>query len=70
MSKPNISDSKESSSKELNKNLAENISLHIIVEEEVDCTPFGTITFNMILKDGLVAIETINITKNRRKRYA
>lgn len=31
--------------------------------------PYGQITLNVQLKNGVVLIETINIVKNRRKKY-
>jgi len=54
---------------ELNELLSPNIPLHIIIENEVNQTPYGTITFTMQLKDGQVIVDTLNIVKNRRLRY-
>lgn len=54
---------------ELNQLLKKNLALHMIVENEVRLTPFGQITFNIELKDGIAKIETINIVKSRRYKY-
>lgn len=78
MSKPNTSVSAELSLKELSESeekalkeiLKKNIMLHIIIEKEVDQTPFGQITFNMVVRNGVAMLDTVNITKNRRKRYS
>lgn len=53
----------------LRKLLSKNLPLHIIVENEVNQTPFGQITFNVEIRDGKAIIETLNIVKNRRRRY-
>lgn len=39
------------------------------MESEVGQTPFGQITFNVQLKDGVAMIETITVVKNRRRKY-
>lgn len=49
--------------------LSKNSSLHLIIENEVRQTPFGTITFTCQIVDGVVQIETLNIVKNKRRRY-
>lgn len=54
---------------ELNQLLKKNIGLHMIVENEVRQTPFGQITFNIELKDGVARIETLNVVKSRRYKY-
>lgn len=54
---------------ELNTLLKKNLGLHMIVENEVRLTPFGLITFNVELKDGVAKLETINIAKQRRYKY-
>lgn len=54
---------------DLNKLLEKNILLHTIVENEVRQTPFGQITFNVEVRDGVAIIPTINIVKNRRRKY-
>ena len=78
MSNQSISDSAELSLRELSESeekalkeiLKSNIMLHIIIEKEVEQTPFGQITFNMVVRNGVAMLDTINITKNRRKRYS
>lgn len=40
------------------------------MEREVNETPFGTITFNFEIKDGVVVLPTLNIVKNCRRRYS
>ena len=49
--------------------LANNLPMHIIIENEVRLMPFGQMTFNVMLKDGVANIDTLNIVKNRRRRY-
>ena len=53
----------------LNHLLSKNFPFHSILEMEVQETPYGSITFNFEVRDGVVALETLNIVKNRRKRY-
>lgn len=74
MSKENISASSLSElgkkeADELQGLLRANFVLHAIIEKEVETTPFGQITFSMVVKKGKALIDTINITKNRRKKY-
>ena len=49
--------------------LKKNLPLHAIVAHEVKQTPYGTITFNVVLQSGVARLETLNIVKNKRKRY-
>lgn len=49
--------------------LVKNTSFHFIVEKEVKETPYGQITFNFEVKDGVVVLSTLNIVKNCRRRY-
>lgn len=53
----------------LKQSLLKNLQLHLIVENEVRETPFGQITFNVELHDGVADVATINIVKNRRRKY-
>ena len=53
----------------LQKLLERNLPFHIVIENEVRQTPFGQLTFNVILKDGIVQIETLNLVKSRRRKY-
>ncbi len=50
--------------------LSRNLPLHIIIETEVNQTPFGQITFNVELQAGVANLLTLNIVKNRRIRYS
>lgn len=59
----------EDDTEELLKFLSKNLKLHTIIENEVRLTPYGQLTFNIILKDGVAQVETLNIIKNRRRRY-
>lgn len=53
----------------LNQLLESNLPLHIVVENEVNETPYGTITVTVQLKDGVAVMDTISIVKNKRKKY-
>lgn len=52
------------------KRVIKNIAFHGLLEREVEKTPFGTITVNVKLKKGEVDLNTLNIVKNRRRKYA
>jgi len=62
----NESSSQNSQLRELLKN---NLLFHAILNWEIKETPWGQITVNVQLKDGIAQIDTINIVKNRRKKY-
>ena len=49
--------------------LKKNLPLHLILQTETSQTPFGQITVNVEIKDGVAQLDTINIVKNRRKKY-
>ena len=51
------------------KQIINNLPFHSIIEREVEKTPFGTLTVNVILKNGVCDLKTLNIVKNRRKKY-
>lgn len=53
----------------LQKLLSKNTSLHAILENEVNQTPFGTITVNIQLKDGVAILPSLQIVKQRRRKY-
>jgi hypothetical protein len=36
---------------------------------EVNKTPYGQITVNVQLKDGIAQVDTLNIVKSKRKKY-
>lgn len=40
-----------------------------MIENEVRQTPFGQITFNVEIHDGVALIDSLNIVKNRRLKY-
>ena len=46
-----------------------NLPFHILIEKEVEETPYGQITFNVEIVNGVVQLDTLNIVKNKRKRY-
>ena len=53
----------------LHQLLEKNLIFHLLLEREVEETPFGQITFNFVIKDGVVDTKTLNIVKNVRKKY-
>lgn len=54
---------------DLRELLQKNLLFHAILNWEIQETPWGQITINVQLKDGIAQIDTINIVKNRRKKY-
>jgi len=56
-------------SEKLYQLLERNLILHIVIEREVESMPFGQITFNFVVKDGVVDLTTLNIVRNKRLRY-
>lgn len=54
---------------DINKLLKKNLPLHMIVENEVRKTPFGQITVNIQLINGVAKLETLNIVKSKRRKY-
>lgn len=54
---------------EINTILKRNLPLHMIIENEVRKTPFGQITVNIKLENGVAKLETLNIVKSRRRKY-
>ena len=53
----------------LQKLLERNLPFHMVISNEVRLTPFGQLTFNVMLKDGVVQLETLNLVKSRRRKY-
>jgi len=45
------------------------LELHKIIEEEAQELRYGAITFNVFLKDCKPLIETLNIVKQKPKKY-
>lgn len=59
----------KSNIKEFNKAMGNNLPFHIIIENEINQTPFGQITVNAVIKNGIVMLKTLSLVKNRRNRY-
>lgn len=53
----------------LKRSLSKNSALHLIVENEVRQSPFGQITFNVEIVNGVAQVDKLNIVKNRRRKY-
>lgn len=53
----------------LHQLLKENLVFHVLVEREVQDTSYGQITFNFVIKNGKVDLDTLNIVRNKRLRY-
>lgn len=51
------------------KLLSKNLAFHTVIMNEVRQTPFGQLTFNVMIKDGVVQLETLNLVKSRRRKY-
>ena len=56
---------------DLREYLSKNVGFHALVENEVNRTPYGQITFTTQLVDGQVVMtpDTINIVRIVRRRY-
>ena len=54
---------------QLKKKLEKNLAFHAIVTSEVNDTPYGQITVNVKIQGGTVVLDTLNIVKNKRKKY-
>jgi hypothetical protein len=42
---------------------------HRIIENEAKGIKYGTLTFTIIIKDGIPLLNTLNITRNKRLKY-
>lgn len=42
---------------------------HAIVEREADSLSFGSVSFDVLIKDGQPVIETLKITRAKRVKY-
>ena len=51
------------------KLIRELLKLHAIIENEANKIGWGAITFNIFLKDSIPLIKTLNIVRQRRKKY-
>jgi hypothetical protein len=49
--------------------LKDNLLFHAILLTEINKTPYGQITINAKLVNGIVQIDSLNIVKSRRKKY-
>lgn len=47
----------------------DSLQFHTMIEKEVVDLNYGQITINVILKNGLPLIKTLNIVKSKRKKY-
>ena len=45
------------------------LKFHAFVEKEAVALRFGTITFNVVIKDGIPLLHTLNLVKNKRRKY-
>ncbi len=55
--------------KALHDIIKKNKLFHLILLMETNKTPYGQITVNVQLHDGIALIDSINIVKTRRKKY-
>ena len=46
-----------------------NLLFHAIIENEIRQSPFGQQTYNAVLRNGEVVIESVNVVKQRRIKY-
>ncbi len=45
------------------------LKFHAVVENEANQLQFGTITFNIFLKEGMPLIKTLNVVRQRRRKF-
>ena len=53
----------------MNKAEENQIKFHAIIEKEVNDLQYGMLTVNVLLKDGQPMLNTINIVRQKRKKY-
>lgn len=53
----------------LHELIKRNKLFHLILLTEVNKTPYGQLTVNVQLKDGVAQMDSLNIVKSRRKKY-
>jgi len=46
-----------------------NLEFHTVLEKEVQELGYGTLTFNAVLKDGVVITKTIKVTRSVKKKF-
>lgn len=66
---PNTKLSPSPAMSELYSQLSRNVPLHSIIEREAELMQYGQISVNVVIKDGVADLSTLNIVKNRRRRY-
>ena len=49
--------------------LSKNEKLHIIIENEVNKMVYGQMSVNVIIRNGIADLKTLNIVVNKRNRY-
>lgn len=47
----------------------EKIFLHAIIEQKVQTLGFGSVTVNVMIKNGEPILKTLNITRSKRRKY-
>jgi hypothetical protein len=50
--------------------LKKNLAFHAILASEINKTPYGQLTGNVKIENGVVILTTLNIVKNIRKKYS
>ena len=50
--------------------LSHNSLFHAILQQEIQKMKWGQITINIMLKDGIALVETINVVRSKRKNMA
>jgi hypothetical protein len=54
---------------QLHSALSKNIALHTILESEAIKMVYGQMSVNVVIKDGIADLSTLNIVVNKRNRY-
>lgn len=49
--------------------ILKNLAFHTLIEKEVKQMRYGTLTFNVVLKDGTAILKTMKVTRSRRIKY-
>lgn len=57
------------SSTNTKENSATMLLFHKFIEKKIRELKFGTLTVNLVLKDGQILIETVTTVQQRRKKY-
>ena len=64
-----LKQSQQVNTRELLSHLSKNALLHLILSTEVKKMQYGQLTVNVMLKNGIADISTLNIVTNKRIRY-